>query len=337
MREISKTALTVGGLLVLFLFAAGNPYLALAKDEGYPVKPVNFIIPYSPGGATDITSRVLVEVAKKYLGQSIVPINKGGAGGSIGTMAVISAEPDGYTIGAAVPSSAFAVPFQEGAPFKDLSGLVFIMNYGDYVYPILVRADSNWKTWKELIEWARKNPGDANVGLTASKKQSAPGLVFRQIEQKEKVKFTYIPFKGNADVTSALLGGHITVFGASTDASTVSLLQANRIRVLMYMSKYKLPGFENVSTTTELYGIDLPSLLGVWGPRGLSEYVVSKLRNAFGKAVEHPDFIKVMKQMYMPIVYMDSDEMKRFAENTFQRTKVVLRTLEAEEGVEDRK
>lgn len=337
MREISKTALIVRGLFVLFLFAAGNDHWAFAKDDEYPVRPVNFIIPFSPGGATDITSRVLAEVAKEYLGQSIVPINKGGAGGSIGTMAVISAKPDGYTIGSAVPSSAFVVPFSEGAPFNDLSGLVFIMNYGDYIYPILLRADSPWKTWKEVIEWARKNPGDVKVGLTASKKQSAPGLVFRQIEQKEKVKFTYIPFKGNADVTNALLGGHITVFGASTDASTVSLLEANRIRVLMYMSKHKIPGFENVSTTTEVYGIDLPSLLGVWGPRGLSEYVLSKLRNAFGKAIKHPDFVKVMKQMYMPIVYMDSDEIKRFAESTFQRTKVTLKTLEAEEGVGEKK
>jgi tripartite-type tricarboxylate transporter receptor subunit TctC len=337
MNKGLKKLFVIIGFLVVCLFVIDSVYFALGKDPEYPTKSINFIIPYSPGGATDVTSRVLVDVAKKYLGQTIVPINKGGAGGSIGTMAVITTKPDGYTIGAAVPSSAFVVPFSEEAPFKDLSGLTFIMNYGDYVYPACVREESPWKNWKELIEWARKNPGDVKIGLTAAKKASAQGFVFRQIEQKERVKFTYVPFKGGGDAMNALLGGHITLFASSTDASTVSLLEAGRIRVSMYMSSYKISGFENVPTTNELYGIDTPSLLGVWGPKGLPEYVVNKLGDAFSRAIRDADFVRVMKQMNMPIVYMDSKEMTRFIESTFQKTKDTLKKLEAEEEIKEKK
>jgi tripartite-type tricarboxylate transporter receptor subunit TctC len=300
----------------------------------YPTRPINFLIPYSAGGATDLASRALAEGASKTLGQPFVSINKGGAGGTLAAMSVMTAKPDGYTIGGNSTSNLSVAPFADDNPYKDLKGFTQIMNFGNYVWTVMVRDDAPWKTWKEFIEWARKNPGAAKIGISGSRSNTIRGLCFWLIERKENVKFTYIPLKGTADLMTTLLGGHTNVSGSAADTVTVPYLKTGKIRILLYMCDTKLPGTENVPTLEELYGFKVPNVMGVFAPKGIPEPIMQKLDDAFAKGVRDPDFVKVMNQMHMPIMYMNRTEMTKYVDSTTQKTGDLIKWLKEEDAKE---
>lgn len=322
----------IWGLIGCFLFLWVNLDLAAAKDPDYPVKPIDVYIGVGAGGPTDTCTRTLLHAAGKILGQSFVPIQKLGAGGAIMATTVMNAKPDGYTLGAMTTSPVQVIPYTEGSPYKDLSGFTFIMNYGAYVYPLISRSDSPWKNWKEFIEWARKNPKGAKIGLTAAKTADYKGLVLWQIEQREGVEFTCLAFKGGlSEAFSALLGGHINVFGISDMLTPRQYLDEGKLRLLAYMGPHKAKGYENYPTTQEMYGFSIPDFIGIWGPKGLPEYVLRKLDDAFAKAVKDPDFVKVMDRYSMPIHYMDRPTVAKNVEIGFRNTGELYKKIRAEE------
>ena len=152
MQERAKNLLRLIAIIGGATFLICNVNLARAKDSDYPTKPITLYIPYGAGGTTDLTSRAFGNAAAKYLGQPIIFINKAGAGGTLAAMAVITAKPDGYSLGTAMASSIFVAPFSDESPYKDLSNFTFIANFMNLVYPLMVRSDAPWKTWKEFID-----------------------------------------------------------------------------------------------------------------------------------------------------------------------------------------
>ncbi len=320
--------------LGLWIFLFQNIDLAKAKDPDYPTRPITFYIQYGPGGASDIVSRAFIGSAAKFLGQPITPVNKPGASGAIAATAVMNAKPDGYTLGMVATSSAFVAPFSDETPYRDLSGFTMIVNFGYYVYPLMVKSDAPWKTWKEFIEWAKKNPRAAKIGNTGPRSVTAQGLVLWQVEKKEQVEFTYITFKSSAEVLTACLGGHVNMFASVVDPSTVSYIQEGKLRILSYGGSEKVPGYENIPSFQELYGFSIPNLMGIFGPKGLPDFVLKKLDDAFAKAVKDSEFINVMNRMYTPIVYMDRMQTNKHVEETFHKVGEIMKILKAEEAKE---
>jgi len=329
MKKDLRSSLVFVALLI-FLFSSDGS--SSAKEPEFPTKPINFYISYSAGGATDLGCRKLFEPASKILGQPIVAINKPGAGGTLAATAVINAKPDGYTLGSIETSNAFMAPFAAESPYKDLNGFTMIMNFGAYVRPLMMRGDAPWKTWKEFIEWTKANPKAAKIGITGAKTVDIKGIALWQVEKKEQVEFTYVPFKGSPEVLTATLGGHITIYGTTADPSTLPYLRDGKLRVLLYMSNEKIPGYENVPSIEELYGFAIPNLLGIAGPKGLPENVVKKLHDTFSESTKDPDFVKFMNQMCTPVVYMNRDQMKKYTEKTFMQMSDVIKRLKAEEA-----
>ncbi len=307
---------------------------AVAKDSDYPTKPITLYIAYGVGGTTDMTFRAFGDAASKHLGQPVIYINRAGAGGTLAATAVMTSKPDGYSLATVTASNMFFAPFSDESPYKDLNGFTFITNIGNYLYPFMVKADAPWKTWQEFIEWARKNPRAAKIALAGAKSVDSHAFVLTQIEKREQVEFSYIPYKSTAEVLSATLGGHITVCTFSFAPVSAEYLKEGKLRVLTYLGTQKLPGFENVPTTQELYGISIPNLVGVVGPKGLPDYVLNKLNDVFAKAVKEPSFIKFMYQMSTPIVYMDRNEMSNYVRETFSKTGSIVKMLKAEEAKE---
>jgi len=326
-KKILIVVALIGSLILLFY----NRNLAEAKDPEYPTKPINFYIPFGAGGTTDLSSRALIGCASKHLGQSFIPINRAGAGGTLAAMAVINSKPDGYTLGTISATNAFVPPFSEGAPYRDLSGLTMIMNYGSYVFPAMVRADAQWKSWKELVEWGKNNPGSITVANVGAKTVTINGLALDRVANREKIQLTFVSFKGSPEVLTAILGGHCIMYASTADPTNVSYLKEGKLRVLLFLSKEKIPGYEGIPSTQELYSFSSPGLLGVCGPQGLPEYILKKLGDAFAKAVKDPEFISVMNRMYTPIVYMDMKEMKVYVEKTFSETGEIIKLLKAQE------
>ena len=334
MKE-AKRVFVIIGLIGLWVFLFHSIDLAVAKDPDYPVKPINFYIPFGAGGTTDLTCRAFIEAAGKILGQPFVPINKPGAGGTLTAMAVMTAKPDGYTLGAVATSMVFVAPFSEECPYRDLTGFTLIMNFGNYVWPLIVKADTPWKTWKEFVEWARKNPRAAKIGIVGAKTVAAQGFSLWQIEKKENVEFTFIPLKSSAEILTATLGGHITLYSSTADATIVPYIEEGKLRILAYHSSMgKIPGYEKFPSLEEQYGLLEPNVLGVFGPKGLPDNVLVRLDDAFVKAVKDPGFISVMNRMYTSIVYMNRAEFNKYIENIYPKFGEKYKLLRAEEAKE---
>lgn len=307
--------------------------LAGAKDPDYPTKPITLYIGLGAGGVTDLIARGFGATAAKYLGQSFIYINKGGAGGTLAATAIMNAKPDGYTLGTTAPSAVFVAPFSGEASYKDLSGFTMIVNYGNFVYGWTVRSDAPWKTWKEFIEWAKKNPRAAKIGATGAKSTCSAGFALVQIEKIEQVEFAFIPFPGGGDVLSAILGGHITMSTGSLSASTMPYIQGGKLRILTYQGTQKAAGYDEIPTLGELYDMTPPpDLMGIWGPKGLPEYVLKKLDDAFAKTVKDTDFVNFMKRMHTPIVYMNRNQMNKYVEENYQKAGEVIKMMMAEEA-----
>lgn len=321
-------------VIFLWVFLFQSIDLAGAKDPDYPTKSINFIIPFGAGGALDLTSRAFTNAAKKYMGQPFIPVNKPGAGGALGATMVMSARPDGYTLGAVPASVAFVTPFSEESPFKDLSGFTMIVNYGYNIYPWIVRSDAPWRNWKEFIEWAGKNPRAAKIGIAGARSTVTQGFAMWQVEKREQVEFTHVPFKSGAEILNAILGGHINVHATTLDVMTIPYLKEGKLQILTYSDPQKIPGYESIPSLQELYGISIPNLIGVFGPKGLPEYVLEKLEDTFAKAVNDPDFVSAMNQMYTPIVYMNRAKMNKYIDETFPKFGEIMKILKAEEAKE---
>jgi tripartite-type tricarboxylate transporter receptor subunit TctC len=329
-RKIEKFLII--GLLVVWIFSVHSINLAESKDPDYPTKSISLNLPFAAGGTTGAVVRPLTEAAGKSLGQQFVIVHKPGGGGILCAVTVMNATPDGYTLATVGAGMVFVAPFSEDSPYKDLSGLSMIMNFAGYNYPVMVRGDSPWQTWKEFIEWARRNPKAAKVGITGGKMVTSQGLVFGQIEMREQVEFTYIPLKGSAEVLSSILGGHTNLFGSTIDPGTMQYVKEGKLRILTYLAKEKIQGYENIPSTQDLYGFSLPNILGIVGPKGLPNYILKKLEDAFTKAVKDPDFVNIMERMYMPVLYMDSIQMKKYVDETLPKVGSIMKILKAEEA-----
>jgi len=226
-------------------------------------------------------------------------------------------------------------PHLEDSPYKDLSGFTFICNYGKFLLPVMVRADAPFKTWKEFIAWAKKNPKrSAKVGVLGSRTQSPSAMVMWEAEQKEGIETSMIVFKGSADSNTALLGGHITMDAGGISPQAIQYIKDGKFRVLAWLGKEKLAGYENVPSFFEMYGVIVPSIMGVWGPKGLPDHVLSKLDDAFARGVNDPSFVNIMNKMAMPVVYMNRAELEKEVKEMFPSVGKLLKILMAEEAKE---
>jgi tripartite-type tricarboxylate transporter receptor subunit TctC len=200
----------------VLIAAAGAAALAAlrARAQSFPSRPITLICPWPAGGSTDRHMRALAELASKYLGQPVIVENKPGGGGTTGpgTMA-LTAKPDGYTI-SQYPMGMLRVPHMQKVQWDPLKDFTFMLGVSGYTFGLTVRADSPFKSFKEYIEAARKEPGKIDYGSTGV--GTSPHLLMEELAINAKVTLNHIPFKGNADLQQALLGGHVM---AQSDAS----------------------------------------------------------------------------------------------------------------------
>ena len=309
-----------------FLLAATGLFLcaSLAQAQGYPSKPVTLIVPWPPGGSTDTHMRAFAQIASKYLGQPITVENKPGAGGTLGpgTMAQ-TAKPDGYTL-AQFPISMIRLPHMQKMDFDPIKDFSYVIMLTGYTFGVVVRADSAWKSWREFSDYAKANPGKLSFGSTGT--GTSPHLLMELAGQKEGVDFLHVPFKGNAESTQALLGGHIM---AQSDATGWGpQVDAGRFRLLVTFGDERTKRWPAVPTAKELgLGIVSYSPYGIVGPRGMNPAIVKVLHDAFRKALYDPEHLKVLERYDQPLVYMDSADYLKWAEKTFREERALIERL----------
>ena len=326
---------SISGIVAACLALPQGKHPAMAEDQPYPTKPITFIINYAPGAAVDVAMRPLLEAVGKELGQPVVPVNKPGGAGVVAALAVTNAKSDGYTIGSCSGGNTLVTPHLADAPYKDLSGFTFICNYGKFLLPVMVRDDAPYKTWREFVDWCKKNPKRAaKIGVLGSRTQSPSAMVMWEAEQHEGIETSMLVFKGSADSNTALLGGHIAMDAGGVSPQAIQYIKEGKFRVLAWLGKEKLPGFENVPSFYEMYGIIVPSIMGVWGPKDLPKEVTEKLQKAFEKGVKDPAFVNVMNRMSMPVVFMDKAELEKEVAVMFPKAGEILKVLMEKEAKE---
>jgi len=283
--------------------------LALAAQaQQFPSKPVTLIVPWPAGGSTDIYFRKLGEITARHLGQPLVIENRPGGSGMNGpaTMAK-TAKPDGYTI-SQLAISAYRMPHMQKVDWDPINDFTYIIGLAGYTFGIVVRSDSPFKTFNDLITYARANPGRLSYATPGT--GTSLHLAMEEIAAKAGVQFLHIPFKGYADGATALLGGHVMVQVDST--GWARQVDAGTQRLLATLGDKRTRW--NAPTVKEL-GVDTVSNspFGLVGPKGMPRETVKVLHDAFRKSLEDAEYLKVLAQLDQPGWYMSSDDYARWA------------------------
>jgi tripartite-type tricarboxylate transporter receptor subunit TctC len=270
--------------LILSLTIAPATYV---HGQGYPNQPINLVLPYAPGDTGDVAGRAMAEELAKQLKVPVVSVNRPGAGGTIGTESVVKAKKDGYTIliapNAALISSRILNPETvRYDPLKDLTPLGLATRS-----PLIlaVRSDAEYKNFRELIEYAKKNPGKIRVGTFGT--GSGGHFVVEIINSLTGAGLTMVPFKGASPAITALLGGHVE--GVSPALGTITgHLKSGALRGVVISSKF--PEFPDIPTLEQLGYRQ--KLWGVWwaffAPAGVPAEVTKALVPAIEKVVKDP-------------------------------------------------
>jgi len=309
----SCTLILMSFTLILGVVSAA--YAQPAEVAKYPTRAVTFIDPITPGGPTDLAIRLIAKEAEKFLGQPVVVVNKTGGAGSIGIAAIAAAKPDGYTIGYAAHSGMYLIPLIEKVSYHPIKDFKQVMQFAGLNFGVVIKGDSQFKTFQDLITYARQNPKTLTCGTTGP--NSMQYLIMEFIAKKENVQFTHISFKGNPEMQTALIGGHI-LFGAGD--FNYSLVEAGQIRPILLLKEERTPEYPQVPVLKDLgYDIPAPMCLNVVVPKGVPDAIVTKLEDAFTKAMKQPAFVKGMKEdLRIPIVHRNSKEMTVYAASTFE-------------------
>jgi tripartite-type tricarboxylate transporter receptor subunit TctC len=294
-----------------------------AQAQAFPAKPIKLVIAFPAGGPTDITMRQLADNASKILGQTVVIDNKPGAGGTLPAQLLQTSAPDGYTIGQ-IPLGVFRLPYTTKISWDPVKDISYVINVTGYAFGIVVPADSPIKNWADFVAYAKANPGKLTYGSTGT--LTSPHLTTELIAQKLGIQLNHIPYKGSAELSGAISGGHIMAMADSTGFAP--LVQAGKIRVLNTWGEKRLDKFPDAPTLKEL-GLDIVqnSPFGIAAPKGTPPDVVKKLHDAFKKAMEEKSYVEALARYDMLPMYMDSAQYTRFAETTFRTEKALVEKL----------
>ena len=282
--------------------------VAPAQAQAFPTRPITLICPWPAGGPTDVVMRSMADVAGKHLGQQVIVDNKSGATGTLGpaTMAA-TAKPDGYTI-TQMAITTVRLPLMQKVSFETIKDFTYIIHLTGYVFGVTVNGDSPFKTWADVIAFAKANPSKLNYASTGTGGSLHIGM--EQMAAHSGVKFNHVPFKGEAEAFAALAGGHVDVMAAGTGRS--DLITTGQIRILNIWADKRSKRIPDVPTLKELgYPFVFDSPWGFAGPRGMDAAVVKALHDAFKKALEDPAVLATMEKYEMLPNYLSAEDYTR--------------------------
>ena len=283
--------------LAVGLAAASGAVLA----QAYPDRPIKLIVPFSPGGSTDVIGRLVANALAEEVGQSVIVDNKGGAGSILGTDLGAKAPPNGYTLvitnGAAITTGPLLGQKISYDPYRDFT---HIMLLGTFPNGLIVRTSHPAKDFKEFVELARQAGGKYNYGSAGV--GSAGFLTGEMLKQKAHMDMTHVPYKGTGPAMNDLLGGQLdAIFNNMAVASTQS--KAGNVRILAVSGPKRVPAFPDVPTMNEVVpGTVGEAWFGVSAPAGTPAAVVDRLQTALAKVMANADFRgKLAEQGLTPV------------------------------------
>jgi tripartite-type tricarboxylate transporter receptor subunit TctC len=290
--------------------------MAAGAQSDYPSKPITMIVPFPPGGVADITARPVAQAMGTYLKQPVVVENKAGAGGGVGMQHVARARPDGYTVLLAL-SSVSIIPEADKVlgrdPMYQLNQLVPIARFTADPTVLAVRAEGPYRSVKDLVEAARKDPGSIPYGSSGN--YGTMHVPMEMLASAAGAKMLHVPFTGAGPAVVALLGGQVQAL--STGPSTIlGHLKGGKVRVLASWGDSRHPALPDVPTLKELgYDVQFSQWTGLFVPAGTPEAAIAKLRDAARAAIEDPTFRTALAKVETPVQYLDQPQFRAFWDN----------------------
>ena len=303
----------------LMFFGVGT----VAKADDYPTKPITLTVPMAPGGGSDTIVRMVAPGMEKILKTPIIIQYKTGGGGTIAYSWLSREKPDGYSIGC-YAGSFFLQQYSKKDGAK-INGFDFIGTYGLTDSSVAVLSSSPFKTLKDLLDYARKNPGIvtiSNSGMGADRHLPAAG-----IEKMAGVKFTHVPMDGESSALMAMLGGHVTAVLVSTGI-VAEHVKSGKARILSVNSEKRMEMFPDVPTLKE-QGIDFEyvSSVGLFGPKGIPENRIKMLSDALVISAQSEQFKSMMSQMGFRPVNYDYKQVVKLANDEDLQKKNLLKLV----------
>jgi tripartite-type tricarboxylate transporter receptor subunit TctC len=295
-----------GLLFVLLTVVAAGPAWA---QEPYPTRPISIVVAFPPGGVADNTARPVAAVLERILKQPVTVLNKAGAAGAVGYQAAATSKPDGYTLLMALVSVSVLPEVDKlfGRPpnytREQLTGIARI-NADPSM--LVVRADAPWKTLKDLVEDAKKRPGE--IVFTSSGLYGAAHIPMEMFIKAAGIKMRHLPTTGGGPMMNAMLGGH-----AQLVMTPVSLaaqhVKAGKLRLLAHSGTTPVAAYPEVpSFKSQGYDVEYTAWAGLVAPKDTPPNVIKILRDATRQAVKEPEVINSHAKLETPIAYMDADE-----------------------------
>jgi len=312
-----RLILVLAALLVLTCSSYAYP-------QAYPAKNVSLMVAYPAGGSTDVGARIVASLAEKELGQPIIVLNKAGAGGQVGWTELAKQKPDGYYIGYVnLPVMNAAILDPERKTTFGIDSFTPIINQVFDLSVAYVKPDSPHKSIKDIINEARKRPGEVKAGSTGM--FSDDHLAILMLEKMEKVKFRIVQFDGDTTQLTALLGGQIDVSFMNI-GGLHPRVKAGQMKPLLVMDKEKSKFYPDVPTSAESGYPQLifSSTRGIVGPKGMPEPIVKKLQTVLKKAMDHPEHMEKMEKAGLGVKIMIGEEYAKYLKNLHENLKPLM-------------
>lgn len=299
----------------------GMPSLAWA--QAYPSRPIRLICPWPAGGSTDGVMRAMAESASKIIGGQVIVDNKAGASGMLGPNELVSAKPDGYTLSQLTIGVA-RFPHMQKMLFDPLKDFTYIVLLTGYTFGLVVRADSPFKSVKDLVDYAKANPGKLNYGSPGL--GTTPHLAVEEFAHRAGIQLQHIPFKGFADGMQAMLGGHTMAHSDST--GWAPHVEAGTARLLATYGSKRAKRFPNAPTLNELgYETISDSPFGIGGPKGMDPAITARLHDVFKKTLEDPAVLSTLEKFDQTVIYMNGADYTKWIGEQYVKERALIQRL----------
>jgi len=304
-RSFVSTAAASAGLI--------STGISPLRAAGYPERDITLIVPWAAGGGTDALGRTLTKNAKQYIGVSVTVVNRPGGTGVAGMKAVATAKPDGYTLGLITfHLSSYRLSGLSELSYRDFEP-VMLLNRSPTGF--LVKADSQFKTMKDLVDYSKANPQVVTVATSGA--GAVPHLSTALLAKQLGLKVTFVPFDGGAPARTAVLGGHVTMLVVNSEEA-LQFYKSKQLRFLALNSDERHSSFPDVPTIAEA-GYPLQTLLldwrGIAAPKGTPKEILDVLTVGFRKMAQDPEYIRLMDEMALPRANAERDKFREFLDN----------------------
>lgn len=309
-------------LLTALLALAGSSH----AQSAYPNRPVKLVVPFAPGGSTDLAARLVAEFAARELGQPIVVENKAGAGGSLGMDSVAKSQPDGYTIGMATISTHASNPAIYGSKVKydALKDFAPITNVATVPSVFTVHPKHLATSMQQFIALAKVKPGHYSFASPGA--GSAGHANIEHFAYLAKIQLVHVPYKGAGPALNDALGGQVDAISDNLP-SIIDHIKGGRLRALAVMAEKRSPALPDVPTYAEL---GFPQMggggwYGVVAPAHTPPAIIAKLNQAIHKAMKHPDFVRKMDQSGATLIPGTPAEFSKQIQEALERYQRVVK------------